>query len=121
MSLDEPIGLNTQENSGLEGIQSRINKKIALAVGIAFLVILVIVVLLSPKSGIKINNRAIITPPLAIVTVTPGIAPTRWASDSAVLKIENDNRDLLNNIGNTDLSEPALSLPNVDMKVDFQK
>ncbi|MCL5676219.1 MAG: hypothetical protein M1120_03790 [Patescibacteria group bacterium] len=63
----------------------------------------------------------IITPGYFVVTATPPLEPTQWASNSAVVKIKSDLASLSGQLNIVDLNEPILSLPNIDLRVTFQK
>lgn len=65
-------------------------------------------------------------PPLPTPTIPPFIppfsaTPSAWATEAGVLKIEEDLRNLESDLGITDLSESSLSLPILDMNVNFEK
>jgi hypothetical protein len=123
MELNEPIGIQVQADIEKNGILQKLYKKknIIILVFIVIIVILSLLLLFKGDKSQNSNTKLIITPPIAIITVTPVLPKSHWSSESAVLKIENDNRNLGNDLLNVDLVESALSLPNIDTNVNFQK
>ncbi len=121
MEFNEQEGIISQEKAS-------VNTKKAINGKIVFLIIIVIVLITAtlsilPKSNVAIvvNRPSIVTPAPVIITATPPPQPSKWASDSAIIKIEKRNQDLGNEIKNADFSEPVLSLPNIDTNVDFTR
>lgn len=119
-------GIPSQEQGTIDKAPSALTPKTKKLV-IGSIVVLVLVVLFvlfiagnttKKQSGQK---TPIITPPYFVVTATPPLQPSRWASDAGVLKIEKDVNVLDNGLTNIDLNEPVLSLPNIDTHVTFQK
>lgn len=124
MELSEPVGIQVQADLENKNRWSNLpKKKKILIISISLVFVLLCILILIPKNNREQNqsNGLIVTPPIAIITVTPVLAKSHWSSESAVLKIENDNRNLTNDLINIDLVEPALSLPNIEVNVNFQK
>lgn len=119
----EQEGLKTQENTAKKNPMI-FTKNLILVVSsliLLFLIVLVLVLSNQQKNHIQVANVPIITPPAVVITATPAPIPPKWASSSAILKIDNDIRDLKTEIDNTDFSESVLALPSIDTKVDFTR
>lgn len=126
MQNEELEGLPSQEKSGVEKPRFQLserNKKIILAgTGVLFFLLLLALVIIGQTGKTQPRRKIpIVTPPYFVVTSTPSPQPTKWASDSGVLKIKKDLTDLGKNLTDIDLSEPMLGLPNIDLRVTFQK
>ena len=126
MQNEELEGLPSQEKSGVEkpkiNLTDKQKKIIAAVAGLLFFLLLMLLVVVS-QGGQKLvkRNIPIVTPPYFVVTATPPPQPTKWASDSGILKVKKDLTDLGKNLTDIDLSEPMLGLPNIDLRVTFQK
>ncbi|MBI3384582.1 hypothetical protein HY030_00090 [Candidatus Gottesmanbacteria bacterium] len=120
MDLEQKEGIVAQEKAiGSKKSLLKEHKFMLLATLLIVVATLFVTFLPRGSSQNLLPRRAIITPPLAIITATPPPAPSRWATSSAILKIEKDTRDLQSNINNTDYQDPVLTLPNIDNNVDF--
>jgi len=100
-----------------------IPKKMMLLGGLV-LIFLLILILLEMSSVLK-QNRVV---PRLLPTPTPSPIPTLvekitnqsfYATDSAVLKIENELKKIEEKLDNTDLKESSLNPPLLDWKVEF--
>lgn len=126
MPNEELEGIPSQEKSAVEkpsfSLSAKTKKIILAASGVLFFLLLLALVIIG-QAGKTSSQRKIpiVTPPYFIVTATPAPQPTKWASDSGVLKVKNDLSDLGKNLTDIDLSEPMLGLPNIDLHVTFQK
>lgn len=118
----EQEGLKTQENATKnQNILSKNRILVIASVLLLFLITLTLILTKSKTTDIRINKVPVITPPVVIITSTPAPVPPNWATSSAILKIDNDVRDLTSEIDTVDFSEPVLGLPQIDVKVDFRK
>lgn len=117
-------GMQTQEKSFDKPTKMSPHAKLILLL-CGFLVLLMLVfILVLPQATVTEENiprPSIVTPPLVIVTATPAPELSRWATDSATLKIEEQNRNLADELLNLDLTESALALPNIQTNVNFEK
>lgn len=59
-------------------------------------------------------------PPLPIIAPTPISSPSLYATDSAVLKIEDDLGNIETDLQTTDLKESSLMPPSLDWEVTFE-
>ncbi len=120
MDLEPKEGIASQEKISLNK-KSLLKEHKFMLLATLLIVVATLFVTFLPRgnSSVLLAPKAIITPPLAIITATPPPEPSRWASSAAILKIEKDTRDLQSNINSTDYQDPVLALPNVDIKVNF--
>ena len=97
--------------------------KLILVLGLFLFVVTLLTMVLIPKKQLETQypQPSIITPPLVIVTATPALEPSRWATDAAILQIEEQNKNLTDELLNVDLTESPLALPNIDTNVTFEK
>lgn len=121
MEFEAAEGIKSQENITRSSNKRLTASKIVIILTLISTSIIVVALLLINGKGdtATTNNTPVVTPPIIAVTSTPKPIPPNWASSSAILKIENDNRNLKNEIENTDLSEPVLALPLIDTRVNF--
>jgi hypothetical protein len=86
---------------------------------IAFLILLLILVNLLKKPSISPKPPSLLTP-----TPTPFeeeiTSPSAYATDSAVLKIEAELKNIDQDLQSTDLKEAGLNPPVLDMEVKFE-
>lgn len=126
MKKEELEGIPNQEKIGVEKpsfhLTDKQKKIIVGGVGLLFFLLLLLLVVVS-QTGTKTVKKKIpiVTPPYFVVTSTPTPPPTKWASDSGILKVKKDLSDLGKSLTDIDLSEPMLGLPNIDLAVTFQK
>lgn len=125
MELNEPAGIQVQADPDTKSLWEKFskNQKILAALTVFGFVVILLVIFAKPsrENAETVKNKPIITPAIVVITSTPALPVTRWSSDSAVLKVENENKNLKNDIENVDLVESALSLPNIEVNVNFQK
>ncbi|MBI3981193.1 hypothetical protein HY345_04305 [Candidatus Microgenomates bacterium] len=97
--------------------------KLILVLGLFLLVAMLLTTVLIPKnpSVTQLPKPSIITPPVVIVTATPPLEPSQWATDAAILQIDEQNKNLAEELLNVDLTESPLALPNIDTNVTFEK
>lgn len=119
----EEEGMTSQEkNFESKPKLNTIYTRLLLVLGVFLILVFLVIVLIPRKKIIEQTPRpSIITPPLVIVTATPPLEPTRWASDAAVLKIYEQNKNLASELLNIDLTESSLALPNINTNVTFEK
>lgn len=106
--------------------QKLIDKKIMiLLVGLAVLVVLLIAgTLYKAMSG---RGQRIVLAPTPTPVVTPTLAPveirnpSRYATDSGVLKIEEDLKALDKDLVGTEIKESSLTPPSLDWDVSFKE
>ena len=100
-------------------------KRFAYLGALILLLILLVISLYSYIYFQKINKgREVVitpTPTLAMPTPTPTHTPSRWATDSAVLKSEQEVNNIERELNNLDLSEPLLNFPSLDFNINFEK
>lgn len=89
-----------------------------------FVLFIIMIVLLAIAKNAQRNKVPAPTPsptPFALGTPMPELItnPSRYATDSGVLKIEQDLKNLDNDLNTTDLKEPQLQLPRVSYDVSF--
>lgn len=122
MDLEQKEGIVSQENTPLSK-KSLVKEYKFMLLATILIVVATLFATFLPRgdSSRLLAPKTIITPPLAIITATPAPEPSRWASSAAILKIEKDTRDLQSNINSTDYQDPVLSLPNIDIRLDFHK
>lgn len=124
MEPEEIPGLTSQEEPEKQKWQiSSRTKKTAAVFLLVFVILLITLTALTAQTAPKKPSSQIpvITPPYFVVTSTPAPLPSRYSTDSAVLKIENDLKNLETELLNVDLTESFLNLPNIDLKVTWQK
>lgn len=123
MEFEAQEGLKSQENETRKNsfLLSKNVTLILLSLLLLLIITITVTFLGTSKNKVPENLVPIVTPPIVIITATPRPVPPDWASSSAILKIDNDNRNVKSEIDNTDFSEPALNLPAIDTKVDFNK
>ena len=100
-----------------------LGKRKLLFLGLLFILILGILVLLRLLFGFKKN---VPSSPLVAVTPTPTpifseeIRPqSLWTTDSGILKIEEELKNIENELDNTDIKEKSLIPPILDWKIKF--
>lgn len=102
----------------------RPKRKIILAVGglvfVAIAAFLLVLFLTSQKSGEKIFLQ-VVPSPVPSVTEKPLRPSSPYATDAAILKIEEDLKSLDQELQTTDLKESGLNPPVLDMKVEFNE
>ena len=67
------------------------------------------------------NSTPIPTPPISIISPRPTKIPSKYATDSGVLKELNTLESLENELKNMDLNEKTLTFPEVDFNMSFEK
>lgn len=97
--------------------------KLFLVLGLFLFIVMLLTTVLIPKnqSVTQFPKPSIITPPVVIVTATPPLESSKWATDSAILQIDEQNKNLSEELLNVDLTESPLALPNIDTNVTFEK
>lgn len=134
-----PLAGQTVKSKVINGLRSVVNKlkdawlkiperlrKILRIVGIVFAVLLVLVIILSTVLKLKGKVPVEVKPtpvasfgPLPSGEVTTN--PSRYATDSGVLKIEEDLRNLEKELDNLQVNETNLLPPRLDFDINFDK
>lgn len=100
------------------------NTKILIIVGVVtFGIIFLLSILVALFGKKKIVNVAPSPTPLVQVTNPPEVIlnASRYATDSGVLKIESDLKDIQKQIEKTDVRESDFNLPNIDFNIKFSQ
>lgn len=110
-----------QEFEAIPPQEEKPKRELILAVGgvviIVTTAILLLLFLTSQKAGEKILPAVVPSPTPAIIEAN--LHPSSpYATDAAVLKIEEDLKNLDRDLQNTDLKEAGLNPPVLDMKVE---
>ena len=100
-----------------------LGKRSLLFLGLLFILILGILVLLRLVFSFKKNFPS---SPLIVTTPTPTPIfseeikiQSLWATDSGILKIEEELKNIENELDNTDIKEKSLMPPALDWKIKF--
>jgi len=134
-----PLASQTVKSKVINGLRSVVNKlkdawlkiperlrKILRIVGIVFAVLLLLIIILS--TVLKLKNKVPVeikpTPVASFEPLPSGeviINPSRYATDSGVLKIEEDLRNLEKELDNLQVNETNLLPPRLDFDINFDK
>lgn len=106
--------------------QSKIDREkiphLLLLIFLFFLISFTSLVAFSYFSNLNRGNPIIVSPPITpSSTPTPVLTQSIWATDSAVLEIENKTKEIQQSLDNLDLTEPNLSFPVIDFNLNFDK
>ncbi len=73
----------------------------------------------------KKQNRPVLLPSPSPISVTPApnviLNASRYATDSGVLKIEDDLKNFQKQLDTSDVKQTDLSAPNLDFNINFQR
>lgn len=113
--------------SGMWGKVPPILRKVLLVFGIIFGLLIVLAVVVS--MGQKVNNKTVervATPTPAVNTKGTPVPieirnPSRYATDSGLLKIEEEVKELDLEMGSVDLKELNLRPPDIQFKINFEE
>jgi len=101
--------------------QGRLNKRGIIVTLAAALVLLGLILVIINMGGFKVKKEVPLLPSPSPTPTEEIFAPSSYATDSAVLAIEEDIDTLEEDLLKTDLYETGLNPPVLDMKVEFRE
>jgi len=101
--------------------QGRLNKRGIIVTLVAALTLFGLILVIINMGGFKMKKEAPFLPSPSPTPTEEIFAPSSYATDSAVLAIEEDIDTLEENLLETDLYETGLNPPVLDMEISFQE